>query len=277
MYSVTVRDHMMIAHSFQRRGVRSGAAAARRDLRRRRRVPPARARRRRHRGRHRPRDRGAATALLAGLNYRNLDEEPAFDGTQHDDRVSGARRLRPDRRRRSRAAISGRRRARIESVRVTLHESHVASAGYEGAWRGSLTALTTVPIARASSSRATRHANRRLRLRPADHRRPARRGWDVDVQCARRQLSASDAAARAARARDVLARAIPDGTTRRSSTAWRSARCRTKPSAEAAARLRLGRARASSAGAARPARRATRQRARRRASGARSRPCAASS
>ena len=43
-----------------RRGVRAGAAAARRDLRRRRHVPARGPRRRRHRGRHRPRRRGAA-------------------------------------------------------------------------------------------------------------------------------------------------------------------------------------------------------------------------
>ena len=132
MYSVSVRDHLMIAHSFQRRGVRAGAAAARRDLRRRRRVPAPRARRRRHRRRHRPRQRGAAADRSAALNFRNLDDDAGVHRPEHDHRVSGARRLRSDGRGHRAAASSVPARTRIESMRVTLHESHVASASFEG-------------------------------------------------------------------------------------------------------------------------------------------------
>ena len=54
VFSVTVRDHMMVAHSLRGRGLRTGPAAARRDLRRRRDVPRRAPRRRRDPGRHRP-------------------------------------------------------------------------------------------------------------------------------------------------------------------------------------------------------------------------------
>ena len=56
MYSVNVRDHFMIAHSFGR-GLRARPAPARRDLRRRRGAPPRRTRPGRPGGRHRSRDR----------------------------------------------------------------------------------------------------------------------------------------------------------------------------------------------------------------------------
>ena len=59
MFSVTVRDHMMVAHSLPGRRVRPGAAAARRDVRGRRDVPGRGAGRGRDPGRHRPGDRGA--------------------------------------------------------------------------------------------------------------------------------------------------------------------------------------------------------------------------
>ena len=67
----------------------------------------------------------------AALNYRNLDEEPAFKGrnttTEFLARVIFERIVGGDRPRRARAAAGG-----VESVRVTLHESHVASASFEG-------------------------------------------------------------------------------------------------------------------------------------------------
>ena len=75
MFSVTVRDHMMIAHSL--RGEVFGPAQRLHgatyvvDATFRRAGP----RRRRHRGRHRPRHRGAR-AVLGELTYRNLDDEP---------------------------------------------------------------------------------------------------------------------------------------------------------------------------------------------------------
>jgi 6-pyruvoyl-tetrahydropterin synthase len=130
MYSVTVRDHLMIAHSF--RGEVFGPAQRLHgatyvidvELRR-------------------PEldadgivvDIGRAgdelRKIAAGLSYRNLDEEPAFAGRNTTteflarvvfDRLSAAIR---------RGELGDSARA-IESVRVTLHESHVAAASFEG-------------------------------------------------------------------------------------------------------------------------------------------------
>src|SRR5471032_2056114 len=130
MYSVSVRDHMMIAHSFN--GEVFGPAQ------------------RLHGATYvvdvefrRPDldadgivvDIGRATealrAVLADMNYRNLDEDPSFTGRnttteflarvvfdrlaatiRHGDLGPGAR--------------------GVESVRVTLHESHVAAASFDG-------------------------------------------------------------------------------------------------------------------------------------------------
>jgi 6-pyruvoyl-tetrahydropterin synthase len=130
MYSVSVRDHMMIAHSF------SGEVFG-----------PAQ---RLHGATYvvdvefrRPDldadgivvDIGRATeglrTILAGLNYRNLDEEPSFTGRNTTteflarvvfDRLAAAIRL----------GDLGPGARGIESVRVTLHESHVAAASFDG-------------------------------------------------------------------------------------------------------------------------------------------------
>ena len=130
MYSVTVRDHVMIAHSFK--GQVFGPAQrlhgttyvvdvelTRPDLDADGLVVDI--------GR-------AAEALhrvLADLNYRNLDEIPAFAGrnttTEHLARVvfdglvaaMGRGDLGP-------GAVA------VEGIRVTLHESHIASASFEG-------------------------------------------------------------------------------------------------------------------------------------------------
>ena len=130
MYSVTVRDHVMIAHSFK--GEVFGPAQ------------------RLHGATYvvdveltRPAldadglvvDIGRATEalhqVLADLNYRNLDEIPAFAGRNtsteflarvvFDGLVVAMRRgdLGP--------GASG-----VERIRVTLHESHIASASFEG-------------------------------------------------------------------------------------------------------------------------------------------------
>ena len=130
MYSVSVRDHMMIAHSFN--GEVFGPAQ------------------RLHGATYvvdvefrRPDldadgivvDIGRATealrTVLAGLNYRNLDDEPLFTGRNTTteflarvvfDRLAAAIRdgdLGPGAR-------------GVESVRVTLHESHVAAASFDG-------------------------------------------------------------------------------------------------------------------------------------------------
>ncbi len=130
MYSVSVRGHIMIAHSFK--GEVFGPA------------------RRLHGATYvvdvefrRPDldadgivvDIGhatdAVTAVLSELNYRNLDEDPAFAGRNTTtevlartvfDRVAAAI---------TRGDLGPGARA-IESMRVTLHESHVAAATFDG-------------------------------------------------------------------------------------------------------------------------------------------------
>jgi 6-pyruvoyl-tetrahydropterin synthase len=130
MYSVTVRDHMMIAHSL--RGEVFGPAQRlhgatfvvdvefrRADVDRDGIVI----------------DIGLATetlrGVLASLNYRNLDDEPGFKGgnttteflARHVfDRLVAAI---------GRGELGEGARA-VESIRVTLHESHVASAAFDG-------------------------------------------------------------------------------------------------------------------------------------------------
>jgi 6-pyruvoyl-tetrahydropterin synthase len=130
MYSVTVRDHMLIAHSL--RGEVFGPAQRlhgatyvvdvefrRRDLDQDGIVV----------------DIGRASdelrKVVGGLSYRNLDDDAAFAGRNTTteflarevfDRLVAAIR---------RGALGSGARA-IESVRVTLHESHVASAAFEG-------------------------------------------------------------------------------------------------------------------------------------------------
>ncbi len=131
MYSVTVRDHFMIAHSFE--GEVFGPARAlhgatynvdvtfrRPELDRDGVVV----------------DIGAATAalkaVLGELNFKNLDEEEAFRGRNTTteflarvvfDRMAG----------RLEAGELGPHAHGLAAMAVTLHESHVAWAGYEGA------------------------------------------------------------------------------------------------------------------------------------------------
>jgi 6-pyruvoyl-tetrahydropterin synthase len=134
MYTVTVRDHFMIAHSFKGEAFgpaqRLHGATFVVDLELRRSdldadgmvVDIARAGEVLH-------------AVLGGLNYHNLDDEPAFAGRNTTteflarvvfDRIVeavGRGELGPDAR-------------AVESIRVTLHESHVASASFEGRVNG---------------------------------------------------------------------------------------------------------------------------------------------
>src|SRR5215208_1507679 len=130
MYTVTVRDHFMIAHSF--RGEAFGPAQRLHgatyvvDLEFRRAELDADGM---------VVDIGRATevlrATLAALNYRNLDEEPAFAGrnttTEFLARVVFERIVEAIARGDLGAGARG-----VESARVTLHESHVASASYDG-------------------------------------------------------------------------------------------------------------------------------------------------
>ena len=130
MYSVSVRDHMMVAHSykgdvfgpaerlhgatlvvdveFRRPGLDADGIVV---------------------------DIGRATevlqAILAEMNFRNLDDDPAFKGhnttTEFLARVVFDRMVAAILRNDLGAAARG-----IESLRVTLQESHVASAAFEG-------------------------------------------------------------------------------------------------------------------------------------------------
>jgi 6-pyruvoyl-tetrahydropterin synthase len=133
MYSVTVRDHVMIAHSFTGDvfgpAQRLHGATYVVDVEFRRRdldtdgivVDIGRA-------------GESLKAVLAGLNFRNLDDEPAFRGRNttteflarvvFDGIVAAVGRgdLGP--------GASG-----LESLRVTLHESHVAWASFDGLLR----------------------------------------------------------------------------------------------------------------------------------------------
>jgi 6-pyruvoyltetrahydropterin/6-carboxytetrahydropterin synthase len=129
MYTLSVRDHFMIAHSF--RGEAFGPAQRLHgatyvvdlDFRR----PDLDAD-------GMVVDIGRASevlhAVLADLNYRNLDEVPEFSGRNTTteflaraivDRVAAAI---------ARGDLGASARG-VESVRATLHESHVASASYE--------------------------------------------------------------------------------------------------------------------------------------------------
>ena len=122
MFSVTVRDHIMIAHSFQ--GEVFGPAQ---KLHGATFVVDATFRRAELDEHGIVIDIGAATdallAVLADLNYRNLDDESAFAGTNTTTEVLAktiADRLA------DRLADEG-----LDGLVVTLHESHVAWASYE--------------------------------------------------------------------------------------------------------------------------------------------------
>lgn len=131
MYAVNVRDHFMIAHSF--RGAVFGPAQQRHGATY---VVDAEFRR--------PAldpdgivvDIGRATevlkAVLGALNFRDLDEEPAFTGRNTTteflarvifDRIAEA----------IAGGELGPHAGGLAGLKVTLHESHVAWAAYEGA------------------------------------------------------------------------------------------------------------------------------------------------
>ncbi len=130
MYTVSVRDHFMVAHSF--RGEVFGPAQ---KLHGATFVADVEFRSARLDDNGIVIDIGLATAavhtILGGLNYRNLDEDPAFKGQNTTTEVL-ARAIFD----RIADAISkgdlGAGGRNVESVRVTLNESHVASASYEG-------------------------------------------------------------------------------------------------------------------------------------------------
>jgi 6-pyruvoyl-tetrahydropterin synthase len=130
MYSVTVRDHVMIAHSF--RGEVFGPAQRLHGATY---VVDVEMRRPELDADGLVVDIGLASAalraVLGELNYRNLDDDPAFRGqnttTEFLARVVFDRLVA-----RIRAGALGAGAAGLSALRVTLHESHVAAAGYEG-------------------------------------------------------------------------------------------------------------------------------------------------
>ena len=130
MYTVCVRDHMMIAHSFS--GEVFGPAQRMHGATY---VVDVEFRRRELDADGIVVDIGRATEalreILAAINYRNLDEVPDFAGRNTTteflakvvfDRMQA----------RIRDGQLGAPARAIESVRVTLHESHVAWASFEG-------------------------------------------------------------------------------------------------------------------------------------------------
>jgi 6-pyruvoyl-tetrahydropterin synthase len=131
MFSVTVRDHMMIAHSFD--GEVFGPAQRLHGATY---VVDATFRRAALDADGIVVDIGAVAEqlheVLAGLTYRNLDDESAFAGMNTSTEALAkvvADRLAD----RINAGALGDGAREIDGLVVTLHESHVAWAGYERA------------------------------------------------------------------------------------------------------------------------------------------------
>jgi 6-pyruvoyl-tetrahydropterin synthase len=131
LFSVTVRDHIMIAHSF--RGEVFGPA---RKLHGATFVVDATFRRPELDDDNIVVDIGRASerlhAICGGLSYRNLDDEPDFAGVNTSteylakviaDRLAAA----------AAAGELGPGAAGLTGIAVTLHESHIAWASYERA------------------------------------------------------------------------------------------------------------------------------------------------
>ena len=131
MYTVCVRDHMMIAHSFS--GEVFGPAQRMHGATY---VVDVEFRRRELDADSIVVDIGRATEalreVLAALNYRNLDEVPDFAGRNTTTEFL-AKTVFDRMRARIRDGQLGAPALAIESLRVTLHESHVAWASFEGA------------------------------------------------------------------------------------------------------------------------------------------------
>ncbi len=129
MFSVTVRDHMMIAHSF--RGDVFGPAQRLHGATY---VVDATFRRADLDADNIVVDIGRAAELLhellAELTYRNLDDEPAFAGVNTS--TEALARVVADRLAdRVHAGVLGESARDLDGLVVTLHESHIASASYE--------------------------------------------------------------------------------------------------------------------------------------------------
>jgi 6-pyruvoyl-tetrahydropterin synthase len=129
VFSVTVRDHMMIAHSF--RGEVFGPAQRLHGATY---VVDATFRRAALDDDNIVVDIGAAAqelhAVVAELSYRNLDDEPAFAGMNTS--TEALARVVADRLAdRVHAGALGETARELDGLVVTLHESHVAWASYE--------------------------------------------------------------------------------------------------------------------------------------------------
>jgi 6-pyruvoyl-tetrahydropterin synthase len=131
VFSITVRDHVMIAHSF--RGDVFGPAQRLHGATY---VVDATFRRPDVDDDNIVVDIGLATtelhAVLADLNYRNLDDEPAFAGVNTSTEFLAkvvADRLAE----RVLAGALGEGARALTGITAVLHESHVASASYERA------------------------------------------------------------------------------------------------------------------------------------------------
>jgi 6-pyruvoyl-tetrahydropterin synthase len=131
VYSVTVRDHMMIAHSL--RGDVFGPAQRLHGATY---VVDATFRRAEVDADGIVVDIGRATealhAILGDLSYRNLDDEPDFAGTNTTTELLAkvvADRLAD----RAKAGELGEGARELDGIMVTLRESHVAWASYERA------------------------------------------------------------------------------------------------------------------------------------------------
>ena len=181
MFEVTVRDHMMVAHSL--RGEVFGparalhgatyvvdAAFARDD-----------ARRRRHRPRHRPRHRGAARG--PGRPHLPQPRRGRVAGrAQHHHRGAGARDRRPAR------GTGPRRRPRRRRRRPGPHPGHPPRVARRvGELRAH--AMTVLHAVRAGRHRRPHAPQRRQRLRPSGSRRAARPGPERGRARGRRRLA----------------------------------------------------------------------------------------
>jgi 6-pyruvoyl-tetrahydropterin synthase len=129
VFSVTVRDHMMIAHSFQ--GEVFGPAQRLHGATY---VVDATFRRANLDADGLVVDIGRAAeelhAVVGALNYRNLDDEPAFAGMNTS--TEALAKVVADRlAERVQAGALGEAARELDGLVVTLHESHVAWASYE--------------------------------------------------------------------------------------------------------------------------------------------------
>lgn len=129
MFSITVRDHLMVAHSF--RGEVFGPAQRLHGATF---VVDATFRRPELDADNIVVDIGLATtelgAVIAELNYRNLDDEPVFAGVNTSTEFLAkvvADRLAD----RVAAGSLGEEARGLTAITVTLHESHIAWASYE--------------------------------------------------------------------------------------------------------------------------------------------------